>query len=65
MFYLDIQPIKRGYYKASIIPIALDPANTEEFETTTKFMRILEERINERPEYWLWTHKRWKHKKKD
>ncbi|OJV38637.1 MAG: hypothetical protein BGO29_15855 [Bacteroidales bacterium 36-12] len=63
VFYLDIQPIKRGYYKANIIPIALDPANTEEFEITTKFMRILEERINEKPEYWLWTHKRWKHKK--
>lgn len=63
VFYLDIQPVKRGYYKANIIPITLDPANTEEFEITTKFMRILEERINERPEYWLWTHKRWKHKK--
>jgi len=29
---------------------------------TNKFLTELEKQIREKPEYYLWTHKRWKHK---
>ena len=35
-----------------------------EYEITEKHVRILESMIREQPEYWIWSHRRWKHKKK-
>lgn len=61
--FLKITPTKRGYYEAEFIPICDDPAESPEFEITEKHVRILEEIIRERPEYWLWSHRRWRHKK--
>ncbi|MDD2286218.1 MAG: lysophospholipid acyltransferase family protein [Paludibacter sp.] len=63
VYYLDIKREKRGYYRAIVKPIALDPAATEEYEITTKFMSYLEQSILERPGLWLWSHNRWKHSK--
>jgi len=65
VFYLDIQRIKRGYYHSIVKPIAVDPLATEEHEITETFMRYLEESIIVRPEFWLWSHNRWKHAKKN
>ena len=56
---------KRGYYHMEFIPITLDPSQTTDFEITETYMRLLEKEIEEAPEYWLWTHKRWKHARKN
>ncbi len=56
-----VRRLKRGYYSMEFIPITLDPSQTSEFEITETYMRLLEREIEEHPEYWLWTHKRWKH----
>lgn len=61
VLFLDIKKVKRGYYEATVKEIALDPKNTPEFEITEKYMRMMEEMIQRAPQYWLWTHKRWKH----
>lgn len=63
VYYLDIQRVKRGYYHAIIRPIAVSPSDTLEFEITTAFMQQLEKNIQEKPEFWLWSHNRWKHSK--
>jgi len=60
VFYLHINRLKRGYYQYEFIPLSLEPMLTNEFEITENYMRILEKKIEESPEYWLWTHKRWK-----
>jgi len=62
--FLKVSKVKRGYYKAELIPIALDGKETEEHEITNKFLRLTEAQIREKPEYYLWTHKRWKHRNK-
>ncbi len=59
--YISVTRQKRGYYHCELIPISLNSAETEEFEITEKYTRMLEEAIRKAPEYWLWTHKRWKH----
>jgi len=64
VYYLDIKRVKRGYYHVLVVPIAPDPAATTEFEITTKFMQCLEQSIQDKPEFWLWSHNRWKHTKK-
>lgn len=61
--YMDVQRLKRGYYE--IVPTLLSehPKETGELEITKAFNRMLEDGILKRPETWLWSHKRWKHKR--
>ena len=63
VFYFDVEKIKRGYYSVTIREISKNPKETEEFEMTNKFMEMMETTILRAPEYWLWTHNRWKHKR--
>ncbi|WP_421945803.1 lysophospholipid acyltransferase family protein [Pedobacter sp.] len=60
--YLKINYLKRGYYEVDCVPICLHPKETAEFEITELHTRFLEEMINEKPAYWLWSHRRWKYK---
>ncbi len=60
--YGDVQRVKRGYYEVTINVITENPKETDDGEITQKFMLILEEIINKKPEDWLWSHKRWKRK---
>lgn len=62
VLYLDIKKVSRGYYETEFKVISLNPKETKEFEITETYMRMLEETILRQPQYWLWTHKRWKHK---
>ncbi|WP_298548981.1 lysophospholipid acyltransferase family protein [uncultured Aquimarina sp.] len=62
IFYLHVEKIKRGYYQATLVPISEDPKNEEEYTITKKFTQLLEAQIQQKPENYLWTHKRWKHR---
>lgn len=63
VLYMKVSKVKRGFYEATFIPIT-DNINAEpEFEVSKKFIREVEKQIYEAPEYYFWTHKRWKHKK--
>lgn len=53
---------KRGYYEIEISKFADDISQFHEHEVTEWHVQKLESVIRERPEYWLWTHRRWKHK---
>lgn len=61
--FLAISRIKRGYYSAEVKLLESEPKNTAPNEITEKYMRMLEENIKAAPEYWLWTHNRWKYKR--
>ena len=62
--YLKINKVKRGYYEAEMVPLADDANTFEKYEITDKFTHCLEQQILNAPEYYLWTHKRWKHRDK-
>ena len=54
---------KRGFYSIGIEHICTHPDEMPEPNSIIeKATRLLEQRIREQPEYWLWSHKRWKHK---
>jgi len=58
--YFDITRPRRGYYEISVVYLADNPKELEEFELTDRYFRALEANIQRNPEYWLWTHNRWK-----
>jgi KDO2-lipid IV(A) lauroyltransferase len=62
--FLKVSKVKRGYYRAEFIPITTNGKSTKEHEITDQFLRLTEQQIKERPEHYLWTHRRWKHKDK-
>lgn len=62
VFYLKVRVLKKGYYEADFVPLCLHPEQTKGHEITDLHAHILEETIQEDPAYWLWSHKRWKHK---
>lgn len=64
VFYMHINRIKRGYYEMEITEFAPSPKDTEVGYITTQFMKQLEQKITETPPNWLWSHKRWKKKRK-
>lgn len=43
--------------------ICEDPATLPEGKITELHTKLLEEKIIDKPAYWLWSHKRWKHKR--
>jgi len=63
VIYGVIEKIKRGHYKLEYRLVADDPSKTNAFEITETCSRINEASILADPSYWLWTHKRWKHKR--
>lgn len=63
VIFFHIQKIKRGYYNLNIELLFDHTAGLPEHTITEAFTRRLEEVIREKPEYWLWSHRRWKHKR--
>ncbi len=60
--YLHVVKLRRGYYQASFINITDEPRKEPEFKITRTFFQLLEKQIRNAPGYYLWTHKRWKHR---
>ncbi|MEO9501138.1 MAG: lysophospholipid acyltransferase family protein [Nonlabens ulvanivorans] len=58
--YLAVEKIKRGHYKANFQTITEHAAQTKDWEITDTFLDLLEKQIRKQPEYYLWSHKRWK-----
>lgn len=59
-----IKKVKRGYYTFRFAVIENNPATSPFGKITEKGTQMLEEEIIKAPQYWLWTHRRWKHKRK-
>lgn len=58
--YLDMSRPKRGYYNINVVPICEESKDIPDWEITEKYFRLFEKTIQNAPEYWLWTHNRWK-----
>ncbi len=63
--FMYVTKVKRGYYEMEAKLLEKNPTQTHAGEITEKHTRWLEQMIQETPQYWLWTHKRWKRKMKD
>ena len=63
VIFLKGKKVKRGYYEASFEVLSEDVQSVPDFKISELFTRKVEEQIREAPEFYLWTHKRWKHKR--
>ena len=65
VIFYRIDLVKRGYYTYTLVPLVEEPRNTQPYEITEAHVRYLETLIREKPEFWLWSHRRWKIKPED
>ncbi len=65
VLYFNVHRYKRGYYEAEFFHITDSPKTEPDGLITKLYMEKLEEYIRRNPSNWLWSHRRWKHKRAD
>ncbi len=60
--FMTVTKIKRGYYEIYFEEITTQPNNFENYKLTDIYLDKLEKVIRRQPEFYLWTHRRFKHK---
>ncbi len=63
--FLKVNLTKSGFYEVEFVPMFNDANEAPAYGIIEKYHELLEKMIREKPEYWLWSHDRWKHKKQD
>jgi KDO2-lipid IV(A) lauroyltransferase len=61
VFIMDVKTVNQGHFNVNVIPITEYPQQEEPGWITEQYMKILERKIREKPETYLWSHRRWKH----
>lgn len=61
--YAHFRRLSRGFYRIELELLCENAQNLTEGYITQKYMSLLEKFLHEDPSPWLWTHKRWKHKR--
>ena len=56
---------RRGHYVLRFVPVTLEPKREATFDITRAYIDLLEKNIREAPQYWLWSHRRWKRTRAD
>ncbi len=62
---VTMKKIKKGYYQIDATEIKKENNTYTEYPIMQRFMNLLETNIHHQPEIWLWSHKRWKHQRKN
>ena len=60
-WFMKMTRVKRGYYEAELVRMHDNPQSLPDFELTAIYYQMLEQMIQNAPELYLWTHKRFKH----
>jgi KDO2-lipid IV(A) lauroyltransferase len=61
--YAAVERVSRGRYILRFEELVPDPKTSTEGEISERHTRRLESDIRRLPAYWLWTHRRWKHRR--
>ncbi|MFN8241249.1 MAG: lysophospholipid acyltransferase family protein [Bacteroidales bacterium] len=61
--FFELRKVKRGYYSLRIEVLFEETRGLPEHVITDTHVKHLESLILEHPEYWVWSHRRWKHKR--
>lgn len=61
--FVKVIKVRRGYYELDYSVITENPRAEEPDTVTAAYASMLEEIIRAQPEYWLWSHRRWKYKR--
>lgn len=61
VLYYQVIKEKKGCYQVELELITDNPDELPQGEITERYVQLLEKTICSEPQYWLWSHKRWKH----
>jgi len=61
IIFFKHRKIKRGYYSTEIEVLYEQTSGRPEYEITETHVKNLDRLIREAPEFWLWSHRRWKY----
>jgi KDO2-lipid IV(A) lauroyltransferase len=61
ILFIRVMKVKRGFYEATIVPLVDHPREYPDYQITSLFLKEVEKQILAAPEFYFWTHKRWKH----
>ena len=64
-YYIDMRRPERNKYIGRFIKLSSDVASESVNKVTETYFRMLEDSIKRQPPLWLWTHRRWKHRRPD
>ena len=64
MVFMDVKKVKRGHYETTFSLITNDAPKFKDYLLTDIFLEKVEKQIRTKPEYYFWTHRRFKHKDK-
>lgn len=60
VIYYQVTKVRRGHYQVFFTPICDKPNAVPQYTIVSRYIEHLARTINEAPQYWLWSHKRWK-----
>lgn len=63
VLFLNYRKVRRGFYELTFDELFRETAGLPEYTITEAHVKRLEQMIIEKPEHWIWTHRRWKHGK--
>ncbi len=61
----QVDKIKRGFYEVEFELLTDSPKEFEDYKITDKYLEIVEKQIRNKPEFYFWTHNRFKHEGKE
>lgn len=65
LVYIETTKVRRGYYESNFTILTKNPNEHPDYELTDIFLEKVEQQIRKQPEYYFWTHKRFKHSDKE
>jgi len=65
VIFPSYKKLKRGYYELEFKVVEEESIGKKNFEIIEKYAKLLEETIENSPEMWLWSHRRWKLTRQD
>lgn len=61
VWYCHMERPRRGYYRLRFVPVTMQPKSVPQFDITRRCFDLLQQNIRQAPQYYLWSHRRWKH----
>ena len=60
VLYYEVTKIRRGYYEVKFSTLCDKPNEVPQYSIVADYIQRLNRTIDAAPQYWLWSHRRWK-----
>ena len=65
VLYYEVNKVRRGRYEVRFSTLCDNPAEHPQYYITSQYIQRLHATIDAAPQYWLWSHRRWKRHRPD